>query len=45
LTGILGKETPVIEALRAMIGDGTIDVDRIRMPSFQVFRSRLEEVI
>ena len=33
------------ETLVAMIEAGTIDPDRIIMPSFQEFRSRLEAVI
>jgi hypothetical protein len=45
LRGILGEEILVIESLRAMIEDGTIDPVRIEMPSFERFRSRLKEVI
>jgi hypothetical protein len=42
---ILGEDGPVIEVLRQMIEDGRIDFERIAMPSFQAFRSRLEEVM
>lgn len=45
LKGIVGEGRPMIETLRAMIEDGTIDPGKIAMPSFRAFRSRLEEVI
>jgi hypothetical protein len=45
LRSILGEEVPVIEAIQSLIEEGTIDLGRIAMPSFQAFRSRLEEVI
>lgn len=45
LQQILGADAPVIEALRDMIEDETIDPLQIVMPSFQAFRDRLEEVM
>jgi hypothetical protein len=45
LKEIMGEELPVTEILCGLIEDGKIDVDRIAMPSFGAFRSRLEEVI
>ncbi len=41
----LGADASLVEALCGMIEDGTIDVDRIHMPSFCKFRKRLEEMI
>lgn len=45
LTGIIGEETSVVEILCHLIEDGRIDVDKIKMPSLEAFRSRLEAVI
>lgn len=45
LSGLLDQSLPVVEGLCQMIEEGKIDVDRIEMPSFRAFRSRLEEAI
>jgi len=44
LEQLLGRR-PSRKELVQMVADRTIDVDRLKMPSFTAFRSRLEEVI
>ena len=44
LEQLLGT-APSREHLCDLVADGTVSVERIRMPSFDAFRSRLEEVI
>lgn len=39
------KGSPSRESLCQLVQDRTVDIDRIKMPSFLAFRSRLEEVI
>ena len=44
LKEILGERASLIDTLCEMIESGAIDFDRIEMPSFRAFRTRLEEV-
>jgi hypothetical protein len=41
----LGAGVSLVETLCGLIEAGTIDVDKIQMPSFRAFRARLEEVM
>jgi hypothetical protein len=45
LKELLSDTLPLVETLCNRIESGDIDADKIDMPSFQAFRSRLEEVI